>query len=74
MNVFIHEAINTTKGQKEDLNFSILKNRTPKDVVQHTRCFLTFQQQKKRKIKNRVQNWNYLGKIKLEIGETLISK
>lgn len=51
MNVFIHEAINTTKGQKEDLNFSILKNRTPKDVVQQTRCFLTFQQQKKEKQK-----------------------
>lgn len=47
MNVFIHEAINTIKGQKEDLNFSILKIRTPKDVVQQIRCFLTFQQQKK---------------------------
>lgn len=49
MNVFIHEAINTIKGQKEDLNFSILKIRTPKDVVQQIRCFLTFQQQKKGK-------------------------
>lgn len=37
----------TQPRAEEDLNFSILKNRTPKDVVQQTRCFLTFQQQKK---------------------------